>query len=597
MYVAGAIDGTEYQAALASDLGLDPTSAVHDGYAAPYFVDYVNHWFLNDHEFGPDRQARYDLLFKGGLRIYTTVDMTLQREAERAIRSILIRPSDPYAAMTVIDPRTGEIKAMVGGRDYFSHRDPVARLNLATGRENRDGFHAFAQAGSSFKPFALVTALEQGIQPLRVYSAPSRITIPLPRGGPQPIWTVDNYDGEGGGSMTLEDATIHSINTVYAQLIMQVGPANVVSTAYRMGITTKLLAYPSAVLGTNEVNTVEMASAYGTLATLGQYAEPVAVTRIVDAHGNLIYEHTPRPAQVLDPAVAWTADQILRKVVQGGTGIAANIGRPAAGKTGTAQNWTSAWFVGFVPQLVAAVWVGFPEPVSMVAPRVRIPHVTGGTWPAQIWHAFMVNATRDLAVLDFPRPSIDFVDVAVDVLRNCLPNQWTLPRDIGTVRFISGTAPTQVCLEPSGPQEVSVPSVVGLTQEDAAAKLTTYGFLTSIQLQVVEGAPAGTVLAQDPGAGVAALQGTTVTLTVAGPGSGPPIPIDLPDVVGLPWGDARAVLRESGFKVEVVNDWQCSPPELCGAVADTVWHQDPTGGEKVDPGSTVTIWVNRDAPG
>src|SRR5207249_4280555 len=227
---------------------------------------------------------RYALLCEGGLRIYTTVALKLQRLAERAVHSILAFGRDPYAAMTVLDPRTGAIKAMVGGRDYFSRHDPVAKLNLATGGATG------RQAGSTFKPFALVTALEQGISPLQVFSAPSHLNIPLPPGSPDPVWSVENYGGAGYGALTLEQATINSVNTVYAQLIMDVGPANVVRTAHAMGLTSYLRPYPSAVLGTNEVNTLEMASAYGTLATMGTHVPPIAVTRITDAQGRVIYQ-------------------------------------------------------------------------------------------------------------------------------------------------------------------------------------------------------------------------------------------------------------------------------------------------------------------
>ena len=148
--------------------------------------------------------------------------------------------------------------------------------------------------------------------------------------------------------------------------------------AGRAVITSPLHAFPSAVLGANEVNTLEMASAYGSLATLGKHAPPLAVLRITDAAGNPIYQADPQPQQVVNAGVAWTTTQILEKVVQQGTGVEAILPRPVAGKTGTAQNWTNAWFVGYIPQMVAAVWVGFPQgQISMTAPRVRLPHVLG----------------------------------------------------------------------------------------------------------------------------------------------------------------------------------------------------------------------------
>lgn len=522
MRALGMITSASYHAALVAPIQLDPYEDT-GRYPAPYFVDYVKRWFLSNDEFGATYEDRYHLLFEGGLRIYTTVDLKLQREAEKAVNSILTYKTDPYGAMTVIDPSTGAIKAMVGGRDYFSKKDRFAKLNLATGGATG------RQAGSSFKPFALVAALNSGIPPTQVYAAPSHIDIRLPNGYVPNIWPVDNYDGEGGGSMTLEDATINSVNTVYAQVIMQVGAKAVVDVAHQMGITRHLAAVPSAVLGTNEVDTLQMASAYGTLATMGQHTDPMSVTKITDAAGRMVYEADPQGEQVINAGVAWTVDQILQKVVQYGTGSQANIGRPVAGKTGTAQQWSDAWFVGFTPQLVAAVWVGFPQGrIRMVAPRTRLDKVLGGRWPAEIWHAFMVNATRDTPVTGFPRPRFRYVTVAVDVTRGCLPNTWTLPADIRVIQYFDGTQPQWRCNEPSGPQVIPVPSVVGMSEEAAVALLKSYAFVVYVTVDDVPGAQ-GVVVSQDPVGGTRALQRTIVTIHVAsGAPPEPPPPSPTP---------------------------------------------------------------------
>ena len=590
LYRLGTIDEQTYLSTVTADLELDPAEQEHTRYPAPYFVDYVKRWFLSNPAFGATPQERYDLLFKGGLRIHTTVDLGLQRDAERAISSILTEKRDPYAAMTVIDPRTGEIRAMVGGRDFFSRSDPFAKLNLATGGVTG------RQAGSTFKPFALVTALQQGISPLTVFPAPAHLDIPLPHGYVDPSWSVTNYGGESFGTQTLEQATINSVNTVYAQLIMKVGPANVVRTAHAMGLTSTLRPYPSAVLGTNEVNTVEMASAYGTLATLGRHAPPVAVTEITDASGHVIYQADTRPRDVIDPQIAWTTDQIMEKVVQYGTARAANIGRPAAGKTGTAQDYTNAWFVGFVPQLTAAVWVGFPQrsDISMVYPRVRIPQVTGGSWPAQIWRTFMVNATKDLPVVNFPRPpETGSVGVAIDIGRGCLPNEWTLPKDIGVVQYPQGSQPTEVCTEPSGPQDVTVPDVVGMSKEDAEASLTDWGLSPTMKLIPEADVPPGQVVGQDPGGGTVLLQGSAVTISVSAPVSDV-LMVTVPTVTGLDVDAATMLLRAIGLIPMIVDQWQCDPPASCGAQKDRVWFQDRPGGSQLATGSTVVIRVNRD---
>jgi penicillin-binding protein 1A len=514
------IDQRAYDRAIKAKLGLEVSHPTR--YAAPYFVDYVKRWFLSNPAFGAAYADRYTRLFEGGLRIYTTVDLRLQRLAEQAVHSILTYKTDPYGAMTVLDPRNGAIRAMVGGRDFFSAKDPFAKLNLATGGATG------RQAGSSFKPFALVAALERGISPHEVYRAPSHLSIPLPSGYSPHLWPVDNYDGEGGGSMTLEQATINSVNTVYAQLIMQLGPKTVVDTARRMGITSRLAAVPSAVLGTNEVNTLEMASAYGTLATLGNRVPPNAVEKITDSQGRLIYQANRKPTRVVSATVAWTANQILEKVIHYGTGSQANIGRPAAGKTGTAQVWRDAWFVGFIPQLVGAVWVGFPKAqISMTYPRVRIRHVLGGTWPAEIWHAFMVNATRKMPVLDWQKPRTGSLRLRMDVFRGCVANRWTLPFDVQVVQYAAGTEPTNVCDEPSGPQIVGLPSVVGLDLASARTLLESYAFLVTVKYEDLPGAAPGSVLSQDPSPGVGTLQGTEITIAVE-PGTYVPPPAPSP---------------------------------------------------------------------
>jgi penicillin-binding protein 1A len=343
-----------WEEARASSLGLRPDLG-RERYPAPYFVDYVKRQILSSPRFGATYAERYRFLFEGGLRIYTTLDLRIQRAAEQAVSSVLTQSYDPYGALTAVDPRNGRIKAMVGGRDYWAPRreDRFAKVNLATGGSTG------RQAGSSFKPFALVAALENGIPPSRTYPAPSSIVLNEPPcGSPEYPWNVENYEGASfGGSLTVEQGLIASVNVVYAQIIRDVHPERVVEVARRMGIRSRLRPFCSSVLGTNEVNTLEMASAFGTLATNGRYVRPSAILRIEDARGNVLYEPDPVPQQVLNPAVAWTATQIMRKVILYGTATAANIGRPAAGKTGTAQEWRDAWFIGFVPQLSAGVWV------------------------------------------------------------------------------------------------------------------------------------------------------------------------------------------------------------------------------------------------
>ncbi|HEX2032154.1 MAG TPA: PBP1A family penicillin-binding protein [Actinomycetota bacterium] len=507
----GMVRPERHARALRSPLRLDP-SRERNQYAAAYFVDYVKRAILTNERFGETYQDRYDFLFRGGLRIYTTIDLDMQRAAENAVNGILSQPGDPYGALTAIDPRNGHIKAMVGGRDYWVPRreDRYSKVNLAAGGSTG------RQAGSAFKPFALVAALESGIPPSKTYSAsPNIVLAEPPCGRPEEPWDVENYEGSGYGTVTIEQATVASINVVYAQIIRDVGPESVVEVARRMGIRSKLRPYCSAVLGTNEVNTVEMASAYGTLARNGKNVRPTPIRLITDADGDVVYRHKPKRKQVVNPAVAWLTTQILRKVVLYGTGTAANIGRPQAGKTGTAQEWRDAWFAGFLPQLSAAVWVGWPQgQISMTG--TRIGNVTGGSFPAQIWHAFMAEATQGMRVLDFKSPDQAYVTLPVDTARGCVLTPGTSP--VGGVdyqNFLPGQLPPE-CPSISPPAAVvGVPSVVGMNASSAYDVLAAAGFAVTQTVQETEAYPAGTVLSQSPPAGTEAPPGTTVTLVVA----------------------------------------------------------------------------------
>jgi penicillin-binding protein 1A len=487
-------------------------------YPYPYFVDYFKRWFLSNPAFGPTYDDRYRLLFTGGLRITTSLDPSIQAAAQDAVTSALPYPSDPDAAVTVLDPRTGYVRAMVGGNptDYWAN-DAAGRVNLATGAGGSG-----RQTGSAFKAFALVTALEQGISPDTTFAAPASIDIPLPGGG---TWHVTNAEGNGYGTMSLRSATVSSVNTVYAQLIERLTPEAVVETAERMGMRccpkvsspkTPLQPYLSAVLGSNEANTLEMASAYGTLATGGRRVDPVPAVTVTDAKGKVLWQADPRPQQVLRPDVAAAADGILQDAVLYGTGTAANIGRPQIGKTGTDDDHDNAWFVGSVPQLTAAVWVGFHQgQIPMEPPRTRIT-VFGGTFPAQIWRLLMLRATAGLPPEQFPTPEVRYVDVAVDVTQRpyCLPNENTLPMNIEVLHFISGTEPNQVCTSPKAVQRVIVPSVVGFTEDEARTTLEQSGFYVQVRSEPST-QPAGTVIYQDPSGGLTEPQASTITITIA----------------------------------------------------------------------------------
>ena len=554
-----------------------------------HFIEYVKDQILRSRTFGFTYGERYNLLFRGGLRIHTTLRPEMQRAATDAVKGVLSQPGDPYGGLTAIDPRTGHILAMTSGRGFRTGRpDRFAHVNLATG-----GITG-RQSGSSFKTFALVAALENGISPTQLFMGGSSILINDPRcpGTDSDPWYVRNYEGSATGTITLEQATIKSVNVVYAQLIRDLTPDPVAEVAARMGIRSKIRGFCSSVLGANEVNSLEMASAYGTLATNGVHIPPVAITRVTDATGRVLYEAEPPIRQAINPAVSWIVTQILRKVVLQGTGVAANIGRPMAGKTGTAQQWRDAWFVGYIPQLSAGVWVGFPQAqISMVPPRTRMV-VTGGSLPAAIWKAFMLRATRGMPIRDFKKPESQFVTVAVDVHRGCVATALTPAYRIREVQFVRGTQPTKKCAYRGvvGGGTITtdvVPSVIGLPVAAAEQRLAEVGLSSVRATQYNPNYPPGTVIGQTPPPGHPVPRNGTITLIV----STNQYP-SVPSVVGLSQDAAVARLRDAGFAVAVFSAGSYDPGFAPGVVVS----QTPKAGAERPPRTTVTIRVNPQPP-
>ncbi|MEA2503530.1 MAG: hypothetical protein QOG36_573 [Actinomycetota bacterium] len=393
-------------------------------YKYPWFVETVRSYLFQ--KYGEE------LVLGGGLNVQTTLDPRQQDLADQTVAKILPNSADPYAATVSVEPQTGYVTSMVAGRD-----NGTEKFNLATqGRR---------QPGSAMKPFVLIAALEHGISPLTVYNGPPQICL----AGWLPTCQVNTFDNESFGSITLETATIFSVNTVYAQLIMQVGPANVVATANRMGVpgprwllpttagcrpagspgcTAHLNAEPSLALGSNDVSPLEMASAYATLANRGVYHEPKFVSKVTNASGDVL-ESGPNPArQAVDPNIVTQVNHILNEVVTMGTGTAANIGRPEAGKTGTASDYRNAWFVGYTPELATAVWVGYRDANQPLLNVEGVPKMTGGTIPAKIWATYMKAAlppasndtlntdAGNLGLINAPAPSVTSTVVGTDTV-------------------------------------------------------------------------------------------------------------------------------------------------------------------------------------
>ena len=390
---------TEAERAAAADSSWDsvlarPLTANNYGTVASpelgteYFIDYVKHWLVTSGEF-TDAE-----IYGGGLRVYTTLDFDMQRAAVDAITSTLNRPDDPAAALVALDGQ-GRVKAMVGGLDY-----ETSRVNLAVGT---DGGGSGRQPGSAFKPIILAETLKQGVPLDKTYDAPAEKVFPDANAGED--WPVGNYADAGLGRLNLIDATRKSSNTAYAQMILDVGVDNAAALAKRMGITADVPAYPSIVLGTSSVSVLDMASAYSTLANNGEHVDPVVVTRVTDAQGTLLYEAPNDRERVLSEDVTQGVNWTLNQVVENGTGTGAKFGQPAAGKTGTTDDYRDAWFAGYTCSLTASVWMGYPGTETRYMRNVHGLEVTGGTFPATIWRKFMTEATRDLPSCPFERPA------------------------------------------------------------------------------------------------------------------------------------------------------------------------------------------------
>jgi penicillin-binding protein 1A len=382
MLESGDIDRARYDRAIAAPLGLR-RGELYTRIRQTYFFGYVRDLLIEKYGVTAVRS--------GGLEVHTTIDPRFQRLARRAIKSNLYLRSDPAAALVSINPRNGAIRAMAAvapGRKGLE-------FNLAEqGRR---------QAGSAFKTFVLASAVKQGINPdsTRYMSAPFTWQ-PDPLSEP---WEVSTFDHSYYGVSTIRQATIRSDNSVYARLTLDVGPEKVAATARRMGIKTKLQPVASIGLGSNAVSVLEMASAYSTLAAGGVYAEPMAIRKVILPSGKVdpAWGRSQR-RRVMSDGEAYVVTQILQENILGGTGTAANPGRPAAGKTGTTDDFADAWFAGYTPNLSTTVWVGYPN-AQIEMRSVHGISVAGGTFPAMIWHDFVVPALANSPVRSFALPT------------------------------------------------------------------------------------------------------------------------------------------------------------------------------------------------
>ena len=332
-------------------------------------------------------------LLEGGLVIRTTLVQKAQQSAVDAVTKFYPKkaPENLRIGLVAIRPGTGEIVALYGGRDYLE-------------RQLNDATQSIALAGSTFKPFALIAALEAGIPLTSMWNGDSPQTFD-DLGKP---YIVSNYGNEGWGQLDLLTATQHSVNTIFVPLGMKAGMDKVVDAARRAGIpeSVAMVPTPSVVLGVASPHVIDVANAYATFAAQGVYAKPFLVASVTGPNKGVLYEATPQTQEVFSKEVMADLSYALKSVVNGGTGAAAlSLGRPAAGKTGTSQSNASAWFAAYTPQLAASV-AFFRDSASESLNGIGgLTSVTGGTFPARIWTAFMKGALKGEPVMTFPAPS------------------------------------------------------------------------------------------------------------------------------------------------------------------------------------------------
>jgi penicillin-binding protein 1A len=530
---------------------------------AQYFANYVKQQLVD--RYGSGR------VFGGGFKVYTTIDLKLQKLARQSIGKWLGDPSGPTAALVAIDPRDGRVLAMFGGNNFRK-----SQFNLAVQGER--------QAGSSFKPFVLATALKEGVAPSTTFVS-KQVTINA--GGR--LWEVHNYEDEYLGPITIQQATAYSDNAVFAQLTKLVGPQNIANTARSLGINTRLLPYFSIGLGAQGVNPLEMARAFSSFANGGDRIdgrrfgdEPRVIVKVANEKGRPIDDNTPRPVRVLSEEDAGIVTSLLQNVIRYGTGKAAALsgGRAAAGKTGTTENYGDAWFVGYTPQLVTAVWVGYPNATRPMTYQYHGKPVAGGTFPALIWKSFMERA---LPYLHDPPQTFPYATIPYASPKNVTYRDGKLQLDNGYCRDTesieyfgdSGPSHTANCL----PNEVNVPNVVGEPVDRAKTVLAGQPLAATVVYRPAQPRQrVGVVVKQFPAGGRHLSSGDRVTLVLSKALEGV-----VPNVVGMTLDRAQARLGHLKLEVTV------TPGDAPGSAR--VIAQSPRAGRASAPGMGITLGV------
>jgi len=661
----------QHEAAVSMPPRLEEYSArLETRYPAGHFVEEVRRWFLDNPAFGASRGTRERLLFEGGLRIETTIDLDLQAAAEQSVEDHLpAGRGNPDSAVVVLETGTGQVLAMVGGRDFFGEDDD-AKVNLAVG--------AGRQVGSSMKTIGMAAALEAGWKVTATYPAPNVLEFEIPGadednkvwrvtggvGGHDatearfehgiqallqfylreehtdvppdhvetirvvkevkatdmeagagdadgteityqavdltqwvanrrydfdrerlfrdrvhaleaiPTWSWEPPEGEelvappDAEEVTLIRGLRSSLNTVFAQLSMEMGAHRVVSMARRLGIRSTIQRVNSNILGTSNTTMLDMATAYHTLANRGVTIAPSYVTRIARSDGTTLWSWTRQQSRVLDARLADQVTWILEGAVSQGTGWRAQLeDRPSAGKTGTTQNYADAVFVGYTPQRTTAVWVGYPEAQIPMIPPTTDRKVYGGTYPAMIWKDVMEAAHLGLPVEEFA---------------SIIPTRSVLPTP--------ATPTTTVAVEVADDGRIPTPDLLGLTLQNARALLAgSVGDIRIVSVVEVEmeGTEPGTIIGQAPAVGSLIQPGGSLLLEVT---VEPPLmsPVVVPEVVERPLATVTPLLESLGLGYQVI---RVADPDEPDWISDLVWSQDPAAGTVVEPGTVVTLRV------
>jgi len=411
------------QAKRLGETGLDLVPPERRRTTGQYYIEFVQQYL--------EAQYGADLVFKGGLHVYTTLSPSMQLKAESSLRDGLRAletrrastagkdapaPERPEGALITLEPQTGYIRAMVGGYDFFK-----SEFNRAV--------QARRQPGSAFKPFVYMAALESGQTPASVVDD-SPIQFPLAGGK---IWKPDNYDRKFRGPITYQQALEESINIAAIKVQERTGIRRTVEIARRLGVDSPLHENLSIALGTSDLTLIELTSAYGALANQGTWIKPTAIRYVLDAQHKLLEENVPQGRQALPADLAYVMTHMMKGTVERGTGQAAKaLGRPVAAKTGTTNDYSNAWFIGFTPTLATGVWVGYDRPKSLGKDE------TGSRVAVPIWTAFMKEALAGKPVEDFPVPEgVVVVPVDLSAAGSCVKPVM--------MAFLAGTEPKNTC--------------------------------------------------------------------------------------------------------------------------------------------------------